>query len=188
MNYYGVTRSETYLAHYGIKGMKWGVRKFTDDISGNPNKKFNSLYGNKSTKKLSARRMQRHYNALDQSRANINQHMRGDVETFKARTAYHLAMKNSNSPYYDVKKEEEKYVKSAKKDLDKFAIRKKQMENIKKMQEQIVKAANKNGYDGQYTSIQRTGRVGIPTKWWGSKVKYTKQKGKKPVNTTIIKI
>ena len=26
-NYYGVTRSEEYLAHYGIKGMKWGVRK-----------------------------------------------------------------------------------------------------------------------------------------------------------------
>ena len=25
--YYGVQRSEEYLAHYGIKGMKWGVRK-----------------------------------------------------------------------------------------------------------------------------------------------------------------
>ena len=25
--YYGVTRSDEYLAHYGIKGMKWGVRK-----------------------------------------------------------------------------------------------------------------------------------------------------------------
>ena len=26
-NYYGVQRSKDYLAHYGIKGMKWGVRK-----------------------------------------------------------------------------------------------------------------------------------------------------------------
>lgn len=26
-NYYGVERSSEYLAHYGIRGMKWGVRK-----------------------------------------------------------------------------------------------------------------------------------------------------------------
>lgn len=25
--YYGVVRSEEYLSHYGIKGMKWGVQK-----------------------------------------------------------------------------------------------------------------------------------------------------------------
>ena len=35
-NYYGVTRSEEYLAHYGIKGMKWGVRKAIE--SGNQRK------------------------------------------------------------------------------------------------------------------------------------------------------
>ena len=26
-SYYGVTRTDEYIAHYGIKGMKWGVRK-----------------------------------------------------------------------------------------------------------------------------------------------------------------
>lgn len=26
-SYYGVTRSSEYLAHYGVRGMKWGVRK-----------------------------------------------------------------------------------------------------------------------------------------------------------------
>ena len=176
------------LAHYGIKGMKWGVRKFTDDNTGKANKKFESLYGKNATKKVSKRKMQRHYNALDQSRANINQRMRGDFENFNAKTAYHLAMKNSNSPYYDVEKEEAKYIESSKKDIDKFGEKKIQLENIKKMQEAIVKAANKNGYDGHYTSIKRSGRVGIPTDFYGSKVKYKKAIGHKPINTTYINL
>ena len=33
MNYYGVTRSTDHLAHYGVKGMRWGVRKAI--VSGN---------------------------------------------------------------------------------------------------------------------------------------------------------
>ena len=30
--YYGVQRSEEYLAHYGVLGMHWGVRKDKTDI------------------------------------------------------------------------------------------------------------------------------------------------------------
>lgn len=30
--YYGVKRSDEYLAHYGVKGMKWGVRKAVESI------------------------------------------------------------------------------------------------------------------------------------------------------------
>ena len=33
--YYAVERSSEYLAHYGIRGMKWGVRKAIDRIGGN---------------------------------------------------------------------------------------------------------------------------------------------------------
>lgn len=33
--YYAVERSSEYLAHYGVRGMKWGVRKAIDRIGGN---------------------------------------------------------------------------------------------------------------------------------------------------------
>ena len=46
--YYGVTRNEEYLAHYGIRGMKWGVRKA---IKKGNEKKLSKLY-RKSQKKL----------------------------------------------------------------------------------------------------------------------------------------
>lgn len=46
--YYGVTRNEEYLAHYGVRGMKWGVRKA---IKKGNEKKLSRLY-RKSQKKL----------------------------------------------------------------------------------------------------------------------------------------
>lgn len=33
--YYAIERSSDYLAHYGVRGMKWGVRKALDRIGGN---------------------------------------------------------------------------------------------------------------------------------------------------------
>ena len=33
-SYYGVHRSDDYLAHFGIKGMKWGIRK-QSPVTGN---------------------------------------------------------------------------------------------------------------------------------------------------------
>lgn len=47
--YYAVTRSNNHLAHYGIKGMKWGVRKA---IALGDSKKLNKEF-NKAAKKLS---------------------------------------------------------------------------------------------------------------------------------------
>lgn len=46
--YYGVVRSSEYLAHYGIKGMKWGVRKA---IERGDNDAYNRAY-KKAFKKL----------------------------------------------------------------------------------------------------------------------------------------
>ena len=48
MNYYGVTRSSDHLAHYGVKGMRWGVRKAI--VTGN--QKALDRHYRKATKKL----------------------------------------------------------------------------------------------------------------------------------------
>lgn len=47
-NYYAVDRSSEYIAHYGIKGMKWGVRKAIDA----KNTKALLSHYRKATKKL----------------------------------------------------------------------------------------------------------------------------------------
>lgn len=178
-DYYGVTTpTDDFLAHYGIKGMKWGVRKFTSDISGKSNKKFDALYGPKATKKVSAHKMQKHYNALDQSRANINQRMRGDLESFMAEAVYGDAMRKSNSPHWD-EKENQKHLQRQAKYIETFSQRKKQLDNLQKMQNDIMKAAKRRGYSASYTPIERSGIVGIPTKMQGTKAEIKNRKKRK---------
>lgn len=69
--YYAVIRSTDHLAHYGIKGMRWGVRKYAKDISARPSKAYMSRYGDKSKEKPSPRTIQRDFNNLDKSYINI---------------------------------------------------------------------------------------------------------------------
>jgi hypothetical protein len=49
--YYGVTRSPEYLAHYGVKGMKWGVRKAREMGGERGAKRLSKEYA-KASKKL----------------------------------------------------------------------------------------------------------------------------------------
>lgn len=71
--YYGVsTPSSDFLAHYGVKGMKWGVRKFAKDKYASPSGVFRDLYGSRTRKgNVKPRAMQRHFNQLDKSYTNI---------------------------------------------------------------------------------------------------------------------
>lgn len=42
-DYYGVERSQDYLEHYGIKGMKWGVRKAVNQTGGPHSPRYHSI-------------------------------------------------------------------------------------------------------------------------------------------------
>lgn len=186
--YYGTpAASSDFLAHYGVKGMKWGVRKFAKDLSANPSSKFKAMYGSKASKNASPHKMQKHYNALDQSRANINQRMRGDWTSFLTESiSYNEAMKR-DPKYWSSEKQKNKHAQYLKKQIDSFSTRKKQLENLTRMQNDIAKAAIRNGYSASYTPTVRSGVVGIPTKMNGTKAKITKTKpGKK--QTTVMNI
>lgn len=66
--YYAVTRSGAYLAHYGIKGMKWGVQKAID----RGDERAYKRHYRKATRKL--KRLERYANngAKYARRATIN--------------------------------------------------------------------------------------------------------------------
>lgn len=74
--YYGVTRSPEYLAHYGVKGMKWGVRKAKE--SGN-SRQLDRQW-RKANRKLT--RLQNKANWVTQNkRKNIADNITAGVQT-----------------------------------------------------------------------------------------------------------
>lgn len=118
-SYYGVQRSSEYLAHYGVKGMKWGVRKAIQ--TGDSNRLGKNYY--KAAQKLqklrargkhsSANKFQREmdtafkgtiYDANEQnkltknaignkrSKALYGKALKAQVQAYKARGAYNAHM------------------------------------------------------------------------------------------------
>ena len=68
--YYGVVRSDEYLEHFGIKGQKWGIRKYQNP-DGTLTEEGKQRYGK------SAGSIQKGLNKLDKSKANYIRDKRG---------------------------------------------------------------------------------------------------------------
>ena len=137
--YYAIIRKTgNDVVHYGIPGMHWGVRKYLDK-NGKMTPKGLKRYGKNSTKKTSARRMQKDYNRLDRSYAN-NRAEYIDVERgteFRMPTLYTKGMN-------DMSKQQ------------RMKLLKDQSKGIKSLQNQILQSAKKK-YDVQMTPKKRLG-------------------------------
>lgn len=137
--YYAVARFKNSLAHYGVPGMHWGVRKYMDK-NGKMTPKGAKRYGADATKKTSARKMQRDYNNLDKSYAN-NRAEFIDVKRgreFNMPTLYTMGMNKMTKQ-------------------ERMKVLQKQNEGIKALQKQILKSARKKNYSVQLTPKKRLG-------------------------------
>lgn len=150
--YYGVsTPSSDFLFHYGVKGMKWGVRRFADDY-GRPTKKFEKLYGSKSEVKIRPLTMQRHFNQLDKSYAKIAAKKRAkEIEMHDMYLAKDRVQKRAKKN----PKVLEKYNKAMAKALEKGINRTVEARNIESMMDAIAAKAANSGYTVKSKSVVR---------------------------------
>lgn len=146
-----------YLEHYGIPGMKWGVRRF-QNRDGTLTAKGEKRYGNGVMRRGLASTMRRHLNKLDAGYANVaarqNAHQHNVTRFMK---------KSNRAKYKGNEAKAEKYHAKAMKEAEKAAENNLQRQNIEKLQWKIIGAAARNGWTVNSTPVKRLGHDGKTT-------------------------
>ena len=142
------------LEHHGIRGMKWGVRKYqNEDGSLTPAGMERYGKGAASDKRTSARKMTRDFNNLDKGYANVvAEQLRNQKKTAKYARIGHKAERKGKA------EKAEKNLAKALKYGQRAALNNKQRHEIEKLQWKIIGKAANQGYTTISKPVIRMGQ------------------------------
>lgn len=139
------------LEHYGIPGMKWGVRRYMNR-DGTLTAAGKARYGQSDTKRTTAGKMTRDFNWLDQSYANV-EHRRKVAE---GKVVREMRKANKSRSESGSEKHRAKAMKAARKASEAHAQKKK----IESLQWRVIGKAAKKGYSINSEPVVRSGERG----------------------------
>lgn len=157
-----------HLEHHGIRGMKWGVRRYQNE-DGSLTTAGKQRYGmgdGEGQRKTSARKMQRDVNNLDRGFANVAAEKRAANNQFNKRlrkTLDYSEKKGYGKDFYSHRgsdKKLNKLMNKTEKSLQKTAKSIKQMKEIENLQLKIISKAADNGYTVTSKPVVRLGNTG----------------------------
>lgn len=142
-----------FLEHHGIRGMKWGVRRFQNSdgtLTAAGQKRYGAL-----GKGGGARSMTRHLNKLDAGYANVEARRRSDAES-----ASRHAMKANRALAKGNKAKAEKQFAKARKFGERAGQANRNKKAIENLQWRIIAKAAQKGYTTSSTEFRRFGHDG----------------------------
>lgn len=141
------------LAHYGVPGMHWGVRRYQNS-DGSLTEAGKARYGQGAIGP-SARKMQKDFNRLDRSYANVVANQRAYAKTTAkyARKA-HMAERKGKT------QKAEKLLAKSLKNAERAALDNKRKNEIEKLQWKIIGKAAQKGYTVDSTPVVRMANTG----------------------------
>lgn len=157
-----------YLEHHGIRGMKWGVRRYQNE-DGSLTTAGKQRYGmsdGEGQRKTSARKMQRDINNLDRGFANVAAEKRAANNQFNKRLRKTIDYSNRQGygpdfrSHRDSDKKLNKLMNKTDKSLDKTIKSIKQMKEIQALQFKIIAKAADKGYTVTSKPVVRLGNTG----------------------------